>query len=660
MTSGRLILEWLLIGLCASLAVLWAAESRLLERRVLYDPISTAYAPPADDRILLVTIDDASLAALGRWPWPRKLHAQALDAMRAAAPRAIIYDVLFLEPTADDGALAAALKGGPPVFLPVLFDIPGPNGAPYAIERPVPRIAAAAAAIGTANLSIDSDGRTRSIAIATPDATPKAGAGSETPLSHLTELAYRTATGHPSPAFVRTRSSGDPLHIAFRAPGEFRSVSLIRLMRGEVPAAFLRDKLLIVGATAEGLGDLHPVPSGFGARMAGAEIQANLLSSLLADRFIRVAPLPWVMLLSLLPLWGLLIAFWRLPPSRNLLLSIGTTLAIVFGSVGALALGGLWFPPVPALLGIAIVYPLWGWRRLAAVTQYMEQEIGRLLRQTGLDGMLTEPPAGLDEASARAAGDRVAADASRLHQVINHMRQSAAEREQTLQFLSHDMRAPQAAIITLLDRAESLRSTPTQPDEAGLRARIRRHAESTLHLADDFVQIARLDRHHSQREPVDIADAMSQAVDLVWGRAQAKHVTLLRPPLEDEPLWVEGDPAALVRAFTNLLSNAVKASPDGGTVRCRVARADDRVLASVEDEGAGLPPERRADPFARFGYSSAGGDDLGSGLGLAYVAAVARFHRGEARYADKEGGGARFTLALPLLDDAGAVSPGPA
>jgi signal transduction histidine kinase len=76
------------------------------------------------------------------------------------------------------------------------------------------------------------------------------------------------------------------------------------------------------------------------------------------------------------------------------------------------------------------------------------------------------------------------------------------------------------------------------------------------------------------------------------------------------------------------------------------------VLASVCDEGPGLPPALKADPFARFGYTRLSSGARGSGLGLAYVAAVARQCGGEARYAEGPGGGAHFTLRLPLWEEA--------
>ncbi|MGE4429328.1 MAG: CHASE2 domain-containing protein [Sphingobium sp.] len=308
MRRGRLFVEWLLIGLGASLVVLLSVGSSLVERadRLLYDMVAPFHAAPADDRLLIVAIDDDTLAATGRWPLSRDIHAQALSRMKAARPAAILYDILFIEPSAQDRRLADAMAGQPPVYLPMLFDIPGLDGAPWLIHRPISPIAEAAGGIGTANLSLDRDGRARSIAIATAeDGADGADSANAAPiLPHLAELSYRRLVGHSSPAFERTRATGEALHIPFLPPGSFRTISLLPVLRGEVPADFLRGKILLVGATAEGLGDIHPVSTAHAGRLPGVEVQANLLSSLLADRFVTLLPGWLIALLSLLPLLG--------------------------------------------------------------------------------------------------------------------------------------------------------------------------------------------------------------------------------------------------------------------------------------------------------------------------------------------------------------------
>jgi signal transduction histidine kinase len=154
------------------------------------------------------------------------------------------------------------------------------------------------------------------------------------------------------------------------------------------------------------------------------------------------------------------------------------------------------------LLGVVVVYPLWSWRRLCAVTQFLDTQIDALLAQSAM-------PAALLAGHDMPGEDRIGKGTERLHQIIALMQKSAVERQEMLQFLSHDMRGPQAAIIALLDNDAS----PKMPErERTVRARIRRYAETTLTLADNFVQLARLESQPAEQEPVDGTDAMAQAI----------------------------------------------------------------------------------------------------------------------------------------------------
>lgn len=632
MRLRRLGFEWLLIGLAASLVLFLAGRADMFDRaeHLIYDFAAPMHAAPPSDDIVIVGIDNDSLTEIGRWPWPRERHAEAIERLKASGAKVILYDVLFIEPTRSDTSVAQAMAGRPPVYLPILFDIPGPNGAPYKILRPNPEIAAASAGLGIVNLEMDNDGRARRIELKAMDK------GRWIP--HLTELAYREMRGAPSPAFLRAQGEEWPVvSIAFNPAGRFHTIGFAELLRGKVPPEVLRGKTVIVGATATGLGDLYPVP-GSAALMSGAEVQANMLNSLLADRFIVPIGRNWVAALSMLPLWLLMLAFWRISPTQALLLTIGMMLALFIGSVVLLATTGYWVPPVAAILGLTITYPLWSWRRLTAVTHFIDSEIDALLAQSALSSSQIDGR----------GGDRIAEGTYRLHQILALMQKNAVERQEMLQFLSHDMRSPQASIIALLE-GETGRELAERERE--VHARIRRYAETTLNLADNFVQLARLESQPAEREPVDIADAMAQAIDMVWQQARMASVSIDRHAAQHADLWVLGDVAALVRAFTNLLSNAVNASPANSTIRCAVMQEGAFVLASVSDEGPGLPPARKADPFARFGYTRLATGARGSGLGLAYVAAVARQCDGDVSYAEGANGGAHFTMRLPIWED---------
>ena len=85
------------------------------------------YADPAKagKDIVLVAVDEASLEAFGRWPWPRDRHGYVVHYLKEAGAKAIVFDILFLEPDEDseefDRAFAEEVRAAGNVFLPILF-----------------------------------------------------------------------------------------------------------------------------------------------------------------------------------------------------------------------------------------------------------------------------------------------------------------------------------------------------------------------------------------------------------------------------------------------------------------------------------------------------------------------------------------------------------
>jgi two-component system sensor histidine kinase PrrB len=144
--------------------------------------------------------------------------------------------------------------------------------------------------------------------------------------------------------------------------------------------------------------------------------------------------------------------------------------------------------------------------------------------------------------------------------------------------------------------------------------------------------------------PVEVTDLVAQAVAAAARTAPAGVTLHARLPAAD--VTVTGSAAGLRLALDNLLVNAVRHS--GGTrVEASVAVVGDRVLLTVDDDGAGVPPDEREELFARFrrGRSARG---AGSGLGLALVAQQAALHGGRAWLAGSPLGGTRAVLELPL------------
>ncbi|CAN5511376.1 CHASE2 domain-containing protein [soil metagenome] len=708
MLRRRLLIEWWAILLLTGVLVAAMALTRATDRidNAAYDALVGLRAPPPSDRIIIVAIDDASIAAIGPWPWPRRIHAQAIERIAAARPAAIAYDVLFTEAGADDALLATALRKAP-VVLPVLFEAPGSDGRAIDVTLPVEPVRSAAAAIGHVALPHDEDGTARSALLTMGDGARR--------WLHVMEQAYRLAYHRPSAAFARGLGT---VAIPYQPRGGgYRTIPFHDVAAGSVPPVFFRDKIVLVGAIAGGLGDRHSVPTRGGGAISGIEVQANLLGALIADRLVRDTSASVGVVAAVLPSAFLMLAFWSFRPSRALG-AAGVALAIAALLPAALLVfGGMWIPPAAGLIGLLIVYPLWGWRRLQTVDGAIAQELAlfagedapvargsnsadahaaqlgasiarlRDLRRliadtvdgvadplvvTSIDGHVLIANAAALELLGDLVGQKlpeglaapgeIAIDgrsfSSRrtplsdaggeqrgwilLLAEITAIRAAEQDREQALEFLSHDMRAPQASILALIDGD----SPPNATD------RIAAYARRTLALADDFVQLARLRAARFAPEETDLCDSLAEATDAVWPQASRAGVRIVAQGL-DTPACVIGERDALTRAFVNLLDNAVKFSPPGGEVRCGVAASGEWVDAWIEDDGAGIAADRLDGLFERFGAIERRGSQS-SGLGLAFVAAAVARHGGTVGHQALAPHGTRFDLRFPASTESDA------
>jgi signal transduction histidine kinase len=166
-------------------------------------------------------------------------------------------------------------------------------------------------------------------------------------------------------------------------------------------------------------------------------------------------------------------------------------------------------------------------------------------------------------------------------------------------------------------------------------------------IVDQLLLLARADsgRTWIRPEKVDLDDVIDTALTSV-GRRDGVRVdaTAVRP------VQVLGDPDLLEQVFSNLLQNALRYA--NTTVRVSGGREDGFAVMAVEDDGRGVPSDRRAEIFERFFRldESRDRDDGGLGLGLAIVAEIVRAHDGRVRVSDSDLGGARFDVEIPVED----------
>jgi diguanylate cyclase (GGDEF)-like protein len=350
-------------GLAAALATAGCVSLLLLSGitwRVdawLYDALIARSGGAADERIVVVAVDDKSLSAFGRWPWQRGVHAELLARLQEARPRGVAFDVMFSEPSPSDpqgdNALAAAIARNTRVVLPVMAERLEPNGLPIEV-LPMPALVASAAGLGHAAVDLDADGVTRSAYL-------RAGLG-EPHWPALALALLEANDGLPASAMPGERAvvgnapspylwhQDHRVLVPYVRSGSFQQVSYVDVIRGQVPAALLRDRWVLVGVTAHGMGDsiLTPLPGGE-ERMPGVLYQANLLNMLLQGNAIVSMPMVWqlplAILLVLLPV--LLLLRHPLRPAR--LLAISAALLIIATTAVLLLHGDLWLPPMASL-----------------------------------------------------------------------------------------------------------------------------------------------------------------------------------------------------------------------------------------------------------------------------------------------------------------------
>ena len=324
-----------------------------LERR-FYDFASTQSSRQPSERVAVIAIDDQSIANIGRWPWPRDVHAQLIDQLAAAKAKTIVHTAFFFEPQTDrglayirkiketlgpnaepaqneplakllaeaeqtldtDAKLAASMGKAGNVLLPSVFALGEPQGNPdkplpaavaknaiedrngFAVpavrgQYPIDLLANAAAGVGHLNQLNDVDGAVRyepllinyygrdvpSMALLAAAKSLNLGPG-DIKLNNGESVQVgklRVATddiGRMLPQFYKGRDGKPP----------FAVDSFYDVLSGKIPASKYADKIVLIGATAAGVGNVFPVPGNAG--VSPAEMIAHVTSSILGEHFI--------------------------------------------------------------------------------------------------------------------------------------------------------------------------------------------------------------------------------------------------------------------------------------------------------------------------------------------------------------------------------------
>jgi two-component system phosphate regulon sensor histidine kinase PhoR len=230
---------------------------------------------------------------------------------------------------------------------------------------------------------------------------------------------------------------------------------------------------------------------------------------------------------------------------------------------------------------------------------------------------------------------------------ITDLRRADQIRRDFVANVSHELRTPLTAIKGY---------TEALMDESGGEDAhhhfldiIHRHATRMERLVEDLLRLARLDAGQEVAELArcDVASLVSGLVgDFEAAASEKRHSvhTCVAP----EVATVVTDPGKLHDIIRNLLENAINYTPDGGTIDLTVDRDAGAMRVTVADTGPGIPIEDLGRVFERFyRVDKSRARPGGTGLGLAIVRNLVHVLGGEVAVANRESGGAIFTVRLP-------------
>ncbi len=383
---------------------------------------------PEPDNIVIIAIDEQSVTKLGRFPWDRKQTAQAIDIISVAKPRAIALDILYSEPSEPDAdkALADAVKrsGNAVIGEQLVENRETPELGRAEWLQPMPILRESATGVGHVNVETEHDGAARELLLKIADDDGEPGWAlaveivrvgdslaeediSET--QNFVRMGSRKVPFESSDRNLLINTSGTESRITSARPLRLRidyigptgsfadhTYSFSDLLDGKIAPEKLRDKYVLIGATAATLGDRLATPfvhtenaegDQHGDLMPGVEILANSVNTILQNHFYRPFSdwLAWLSAvltaIAVLVLLGL--AQGRYEALKQIVILSAVFASILIGSYLLYAYAFLIPPVVPVVTSFVVVAPLALLRRSLSASAALDERIAELVAAGG-------------------------------------------------------------------------------------------------------------------------------------------------------------------------------------------------------------------------------------------------------------------------------------
>lgn len=244
------------------------------------------------------------------------------------------------------------------------------------------------------------------------------------------------------------------------------------------------------------------------------------------------------------------------------------------------------------------------------------------------------------------ARDEVGQVAVTFNQMAESLQRYAAERQNMIADIAHELRTPLSVIQSNLE-AMLDGVLPASPEEL---TSLHQETLRLNRLISDLriLSLAEAGQLRLEKQPVDPGALVRQVGERLRLRAEEKHINLETDVANSLP-QIQADPERLTQIITNLVDNALRYIPAGSRVTVAAGPASGGVELLVSDTGPGIPPEDLPHLFDRFWRAEKSRNRAtgGSGLGLAIVKQLVEAHGGQIQVTSQVGVGTQFRIHLP-------------
>lgn len=616
---NKLLIEWIVISAVVAVIIVgYIASTWNGYSYFIYDGVINLMAQEnnADADVVIVTIDEKSINALGRWPWSREYHAQLVDVLQAAQPQVLGFSILFTELGEDKEADFLLKKkietSNFPVVMPVLqkaaddFYFSTPNTL-----------------LSTVDMYADPDGVIRRLKLMYNK--------DDFYLPQLSLQAYWAAQ--------HTDFSADNIYddilinYSYKSRQGFKEISYIDVLQGQYNKEDLHGKIILVGVTAAGLAGNVATP--LSNTHHAVHVHAQVINNILNDSFIFKVSAPQDFYINLSVVFVFLLTVF-LAHKIHLLYVATTFSALLIVASIVLFKFGIWWSPLSCIIVFFISWIIWSWRRSLAVIAWCRYSLNRFnVSQQTLSVHHAV------QSQRLMLQDRFQFELRLLENMLVSAQNIESQKTKLRTYLSHDLRSPQASMMALVRRQSDPHTALPQAD---FYRRLEQLVGKSLGLLDDLLVLSRSEAEFAKFEPVLLAAVVQDALDDLWPQFVSQQIEVVFATDNDELGEILGDAKMLLRAIANILDNSIKYAGQGATINLSIDRCGTEIVLTIADNGPGFSSglDTAVADSNHLAYTS-------YGLGLELVDTVVKSHGARLHSQILEGQGAVFTFNFPAL-----------